>query len=320
MRFLSRLDSFRFREQLHRVTSDFFPDQEVLINLITLNDSINELRTSVCGERMEVSGGNILAGVVRESSISTLVSTPDSIPRGNGIRETEVDRLSIRETEAEDMKTHGLPDINRLRGSFVCENVVNLSKRALSKSEISLLSKGLKFIPTPSSINKARLKLDLEKFGRKLRLKWHFRNNRAEFGTDPFIPKSSFNPRKGGDVAIEIYLSGLEDRLMEIANSFEPSFNNLTREERSALHKLQNDKSIVIKEADKGSSVVVWDREDYLREAESQLNDREVYEEYSGGTDNLLDEIHRVLQHGKDKRQFSNNNIYYLMINNPRVG
>lgn len=107
---------------------------------------------------------------------------------------------------------------------------------------------------------------------------------------------------------------------MELANSFEPSFNNLTREERSALRALQSDKSIVIKVADKGSSVVVWDRDDYLREAESQLNDTEVYEEYSGGMDTLLDQIHRVLQKGKEKGEFSNDNIDYLMINNPRIG
>ena len=96
------------------------------------------------------------------------------------------------------MKTSELQNKGRLTGSFVSKNVVNLSQRTLSKSEISLLSKGLKFVPTPSSINKARLKQDLEKFGRKLRLKWHFRNKSAEFSRDPFIPKSTFNPRKGG--------------------------------------------------------------------------------------------------------------------------
>ena len=34
-------------------------------------------------------------------------------------------------------------------------------------------------------------------------------------------------------------------------------FNNLTNSERKALHDLKNDKSIVIKSADKGSAVVV---------------------------------------------------------------
>ena len=33
------------------------------------------------------------------------------------------------------------------------------------------------------------------------------------------------------------------------------------------------------KVSDKGSAVVVWDREDYLKEAEKQLGDGDVYEE-----------------------------------------
>ena len=40
-----------------------------------------------------------------------------------------------------------------------------------------------------------------------------------------------------------------------------PSFEE---EERQAMQSLRDDSSIVIKEADKGSAVVVWNREDYL--------------------------------------------------------
>ena len=40
---------------------------------------------------------------------------------------------------------------------------------------------------------------------------------------------------------------------------------------------LANDRSIVIKRADKGSCVVVWDREDYVAEASTQFNDESVY-------------------------------------------
>ena len=41
----------------------------------------------------------------------------------------------------------------RLKDKFVSPNVINLSTRILSKVEISLLSKGLKFIATPTSVN-----------------------------------------------------------------------------------------------------------------------------------------------------------------------
>ena len=38
------------------------------------------------------------------------------------------------------------------------------------------------------------------------------------------------------------------------------------------MRSLQNDRSVVIKPADKRSVVVVWDRNDYLKEVERQLS------------------------------------------------
>ena len=46
---------------------------------------------------------------------------------------------------------------NRLQSNFVSKNVVNLSRRNLTVSEVSLLSKGLNFVPTSSTIDKANL-------------------------------------------------------------------------------------------------------------------------------------------------------------------
>ena len=51
------------------------------------------------------------------------------------------------------------------------------------------------------------------------------------------------------------------------------------------MYLLWDDPSIIIREADKGSAVVVWDRGDYLREANSQLSDQDVYPEVKGDTE-----------------------------------
>ena len=45
------------------------------------------------------------------------------------------------------------------------------------------------------------------------------------------------------------------------------------------MRSLQNDRSIAIKPADKELTMAVWDRLDYLREAEKQLTDGETYKE-----------------------------------------
>ena len=58
----------------------------------------------------------------------------------------------------------------KLEGKFVCKNFINLSRRNLSPPEISLLSKGLKFVPSANKIDRAKLKRELEEYGRELRL------------------------------------------------------------------------------------------------------------------------------------------------------
>ena len=42
--------------------------------------------------------------------------------------------------------------------------LINLSRRNLSPSEISLLSKGLKFVPAANKIDCAKLKTELEEY------------------------------------------------------------------------------------------------------------------------------------------------------------
>ena len=58
----------------------------------------------------------------------------------------------------------------RCEGKFVSPNVINLPKRHLSKDEISLLSKGLKFIPRPKHIKKRLLNKNLKPMAEKLGL------------------------------------------------------------------------------------------------------------------------------------------------------
>ena len=40
-----------------------------------------------------------------------------------------------------------------LKSKFVSPNVINLSTRIFTKTEVSLLSKGLKLVPFPESVN-----------------------------------------------------------------------------------------------------------------------------------------------------------------------
>ena len=158
---------------------------------------------------------------------------------------------------------------------------MNLSRMELSEEDVSLLSKGLKFSPTPTDIDKAQLKSDIEAYKRRMRLRWHFRNQEDNFTPDnsdnKFKVKSTWQPPKD-DPVLENYLSLLEEEVMSVSPEGK-NFSNLSSSEQISLKQLKCDRNIVIKEADKGSAVVVWDRGDYISEANRQLDDRQVYEE-----------------------------------------
>ena len=72
-------------------------------------------------------------------------------------------------------------------------------------------------------------------------------------------------------------MSSLEEKLMKI-DIPKNKYNNLTSKERQALYDLNNNKNIVFKGANKESVVVVWDKEDYIKEAEKQLGNSDVSE------------------------------------------
>ena len=129
------------------------------------------------------------------------------------------------------------------------------------------------------------------------------------------MPKSSFNPRNK-DAVIEIYLSSLEEKLMNIEIS-QNKYNNLTREERTALYDLKNDKNIITKTADKGSAVVVWDRKDYIKEAEKQLGDKDVCE-VCNDAEPLTSTIHKAIGKIRKRGDLDADTIKYFMVKDPK--
>ena len=148
-------------------------------------------------------------------------------------------------------------------------HVLNLSHRQLTNSEIKALAKGLKFIPTPKT-KKVRNNIarDFDEFARKLRCKYHFHSDENK-ELHPFRENTGFIPDYSCP-ALEKYidLTKLEITSIEISKQVD----NLTSEERLALYELRNNKDIVIKKADKNSTVVVINRNDYIAEGLRQLS------------------------------------------------
>ena len=85
----------------------------------------------------------------------------------------------------------------------------------------------------------------------------------------------AWTPPKGCP-SLELFLSQIEKELFECVPQ-KLWQHNLSKTEWLTLKTLTEDNSIIIKPADKGSCVVVWDRDDYLAERYSQLSENNVY-------------------------------------------
>ena len=95
-------------------------------------------------------------------------------------------------------------------------------------------------------------------------------------------------------------------------------FNNLIREERNALYNLRDDPAIIIIGASKGSAVVVWDREDYLKEAYKQLEDKDIYEEVPNDSSILINTIKCALEKIRMRGNLPNDTRNYFLVKDPK--
>ena len=153
----------------------------------------------------------------------------------------------------------------------------NLSSHQLTDSQVSLLSRGLKFNPTPAT-NATRIKQqllrDFEQFARRMRLLYIFHGQNRE--PHPFHVKSTWMPQVQHSVALKSYLENVKTQLAEIKIT-KPK-NNLSRNEVKALKELKNNPAIKLKKADKGTTTVIMNKADKIYEANVQLDNRKHYE------------------------------------------
>lgn len=148
------------------------------------------------------------------------------------------------------------------------QHVINLSRKKLTDQEYVLLSKGLKFIPTPSTIGaKTEILRDFDEFSRKLRCRFLFSSDGNRL--HPFRENTGYIPNYSCE-ALENYI--FQTKLDLSSMKIERFRDNLSHSERSSIQSLKNDKTIIIKKADKSSNFVILDKDAYLSEANKQLS------------------------------------------------
>ena len=129
------------------------------------------------------------------------------------------------------------------------KHIKSLSDTELTTEQINLLSRGLKFIPTPvMKENQIRSQLisDFNQFARRMRLKYIYHGK--DTVPHPFHVKSSWIPPVQRSVDLESYLEEVKLRLTEVPLN-KPK-NNLPPGERRALRELIQNKEIILTKAD----------------------------------------------------------------------
>lgn len=146
---------------------------------------------------------------------------------------------------------------------------------------ISLLSKGLKFTPTPHT-NNTELGADIREFARNLQWKLYFDDNNSGGGDSTNSPlrknKSKKEPPNIKNDAMNICVKNLKKVAREVITSEERrKRSNLKFNEFRALKELSGNENLVIKSADKGGAVIVMNTEFYRSKMLMMLQDTTTY-------------------------------------------
>ena len=158
-------------------------------------------------------------------------------------------------------------------------SIINLSSHELSDNERSVLKKGLKFVPYQTA-KRCEITEGFNNFSRKIKLSYFFQKNTDQDMTKPrlYQEKSSWLPSdKYFPAELHEELEALKLKLDKIRIIHDEP--NLSLSEYQALKSLSKNDDLVFKKADKGSAIVIMDKDNYISEALSQLNKTKYYEE-----------------------------------------
>ena len=170
----------------------------------------------------------------------------------------------------------------------MCSLVCNLHPSlTLTPALVSLLDKGLNFIPTPHSNPPiSSFAPNIKEFIRKLQWSAFF-NFQSNHQNKPFskslhsLPPASKIPKPILDLCSTLtsLLNPTDQQQQQYTHKLKHS--NLTRAETTALKQLKSNSSIILKPADKGGKIVLQHRDNYKFEALRQLNDTNFYKPLS---------------------------------------
>jgi len=167
---------------------------------------------------------------------------------------------------------------SRYDSSPKSNTVINLSRFNLTDAQVSILSKGLTFVPTPK-ISIDPIIDSIHDFARKFKIFEFFPMFSHNSQTQPSLrEKSSWSPPDHKiDPAVHRCISSILDEVKQLQT--QPETNNISKEEIDAIKYLKGNSDIVIKKSDKSAAVVIMDKCNYIAEGLRQLSNPNHYKQ-----------------------------------------
>ena len=163
-------------------------------------------------------------------------------------------------------------------------SVINMSTTLLQEKEVHVLKKGSKYIPKPPKLQKNDLMSTFNKYARRIKLQYFWHNKDKSNAIKPkFKIPSTWTPKNEDiDERVLKILNQLQQQLNRVKLTNKVHNNHHTQKEIRLLKLLSNNHNIIIKPADKGSSLLILNTEDYSREAHRQLSNQLHYRPLQG--------------------------------------
>ena len=217
--------------------------------------------------------------------------------------------------------------------------VFNFSSQIIDPPTQRLLNRGLSFAVKTLAPTRSEIKADCKKFSRRVLFTERFHDSQNQNYTPPLFKTDKSNLPVGPSPRyLTAFLNATETNLCDKTNwnkkLLNPKIRNIPDDEYKALlnlRKLQNDRIITIKPADKGSGICIIDYQDYVESCNIHLNSTQPQENslpplpyYSPANENLIKkakkEILSVLEEGKKEGWLTNPEFKAMDPSDCRIG
>lgn len=156
--------------------------------------------------------------------------------------------------------------------------MINLSNFVPSQAQYKLLGLGLKYIPKTSTLSKKHIQKSYNDFERRIHLQffWHNKTQKNSPGILHQFIKSDWSPPISTiDINILNILEKTKHQLYSLGTKH--TLNNIQKTQHRTLQSLKKIDYIIFKSADKGASIVIQNKQNYLLEAKRQLANQKHY-------------------------------------------